>query len=165
MGEQADPELVERIREKVLSYDKVLGLHDLLIHDYGVGKRFASAHLELGADEDMLTCHELIDSIENDILKELNVNIVIHCDPVACDNEEWLEMRELVRKIAEDISEELSIHDFRIVKENDETRLVFDLDVPYERLNECGDFKKEIDGRLMQCGKKCVTVISFDGKA
>ena len=162
---EADPDLTERIRQLVVSHDKVLGIHDLLIHDYGAGKRFASAHVELSASVDPVVCHEIIDDIENDALEQMNVNLVIHYDPVSENDEEWRCVKATVEEIVAGISDRLSIHDLRITRDGEKAKLVFDMDVPYDMLNECGNFNWIVDEELSRRGLEYTTVISFDGKA
>ena len=131
LGEQADRELVEQLQALVLSHDGILGIHDLLIHDYGPGRCFASAHVELSAEEDPLVCHEIIDHLECDALRELNVHLVIHNDPVAVNDAEWGRLKAEVEALAAGIDERLSVHSFRLVRGRGMPRLVFDLAVPY----------------------------------
>lgn len=131
LGESADGELVEKLQTMVLRHKGILGIHDLLIHDYGPGRCFASAHVELSAEEDPLICHEIIDHLECDALRELNVHLVIHYDPVAVNDSEWGRLRELVERVACDLDERLSVHSFRLVRGRGMPRLVFDLAVPY----------------------------------
>ena len=89
LGKRADPAFVKQLTDLVLSHDKIIGVHDVLVHDYGPGQCFASLHAELDASEDPLTCHDLIDDIESDALVRLNTHLVIHYDPVATDDPEW----------------------------------------------------------------------------
>lgn len=131
LGESADGELVEKIQAMVLRHKGILGIHDLLIHDYGPGRCFASAHVELSAEEDPLICHEIIDHLECDALRELNVHLVIHHDPVAVNDSEWGRLRALVEQAAQATDERLSVHSFRLVRGRGMPRLVFDLAVPY----------------------------------
>ncbi len=131
LGESADREVVEKLRSLVLRHEGILGIHDLLIHDYGPGRCFASAHVELSAEEDPLVCHEMIDHLECDALKELGVHLVIHHDPVAVNDPEWIRLRVLAEEIAGKIDERLSVHSFRLVRRRSGNRLVFDLEMPY----------------------------------
>ena len=131
LGEQADEELVEKLQALVLRHKGILGIHDLLVHDYGPGRCFASAHVELRADEDPLVCHEIIDHLECDAMEELNVHLVIHHDPVAVDDAEWGRLRELTEEIVAGIDGDMSVHSFRLVRGRGMPRLVFDLAVPY----------------------------------
>lgn len=165
LGKQADSELIQQISHSILSHEKILGIHDLLVHDYGPGKCFASVHAELNANEESLVCHDVIDSIERDVLEKFNVNMVIHYDPVVLDDSEWNDMQITVRKIIEKISPELSMHDFRLVKDDIQTKIVFDLAVPYSMKVENNELKERIDVSLSELGKHYVTVINFDGKA
>ena len=162
LGQQADAELVEKIHALVLSHEKVLGVHDLLVHDYGPGQCFASLHAELSAAEDALACHEIIDHIENEVRKELHVDLVIHYDPVVTDDAEGNAMREMVKEIISQIDPRLSMHDFRIT---DGRKLVFDLAVPYDMGQQYEALQQKIDESLQEKGKDYTTEIRFDGKA
>ena len=165
LGKQADDDLVDRISTLVLSHDKILGIHDLLVHDYGPGQCFASVHAELSAEEDPLECHDIIDDIECDALAELNVHLVIHYDPVLLNDGEWNEMRRTVAEIVQEIHPALSIHDFRMARGARQTKLVFDLAVPYGYENQRKELKQKIDEALEEQGKQYTTVIRFDAKA
>ena len=165
LGKQADDDLVDRISTLVLSHDKILGIHDLLVHDYGPGQCFASVHAELSAEEDPLECHDVIDDIECDALAELNVHLVIHYDPVLLNDGEWNEMRRTVAEIVQEIHPALSIHDFRMARGAKQTKLVFDLAVPYGYENQRKELKQKIDEALEARGKQYTTVIRFDAKA
>ena len=160
LGESADDELVEKLRSLVLRHDGILGIHDLLIHDYGPGRCFASAHVELSAEEDPLVCHEIIDHLECDALRELNVHLVIHHDPVAVNDAEWVRMRKLVEKIVERIDERLSVHSFRLVRGRGTRRMVFDLTVPYGVEQEA--LRRTITDALTSRGVKYPVTIRFD---
>lgn len=162
LGQQADAELVEKIHALVLSHEKVLGVHDLLVHDYGPGQCFASLHAELSAEEDAIACHEIIDHIENEVRKELHVDLVIHYDPVVTDDAEGNAMRQMLEEIISQIDPRLSMHDFRIT---DGGKLVFDLEVPYEMGQQYEALQQKIDESLQEKGKDYTTEIRFDGKA
>jgi cation diffusion facilitator family transporter len=164
LGQRADPELVERISKHVLSYEKVLGVHDLLVHDYGPGQCFASVHVELSAREDPLVCHDVIDAIECDVLENLNVHLVIHYDPVLDNDCEWEQMRKIVESIIAEIDPGLSLHDFRITRGAENPKLVFDLAVPYAMGQERKLLKEQIDKALADRSIEYTTVIRFDDK-
>lgn len=165
LGERADQKLVERISELVTSCDKVLGIHDLLVHDYGPGQCFASVHVELSAREDSLVCHDIIDAIECDVLEKLNVHLVIHYDPVVENDAEWDEMRREIEQIIHMLNGDLSVHDFRIVPGIAQPKLVFDLAVPYSMDCDRKALKRSIDEALRSRNKAYTTVIRFDDKA
>ena len=164
LGKQASNELIENIGNLVLSHQDVIGIHDLLVHDYGPDKCYASLHAELSCEIDALTCHDIIDRIERDALEKLNVHMVIHPDPVTVNDKEWQEMRSVVEKLVKEIDENLAIHDFRLVKSDYLPRLVFDMDVPYSMHRRNDELQKEIDKGLADMGKNYITVIKFDGK-
>lgn len=162
LGERANTQLTEQISHHILSHEKVLGIHDLLVHDYGPGKCFASVHVELSAQEDPLVCHDIIDTLEVDILEKMNVHLVIHYDPVLTDDAEWSQMRKMIEQIVVNIDEQLSVHDFRLVRGKHQTKLVFDLAVPYCMNTQCKELKKQIDIALKEQNKNYATVIRFD---
>ena len=165
LGQRADRELVEKISQLVLSHEQVLGIHDLLVHDYGPGQCFASLHAELSAQEDPLVCHDIIDDIEEDVLEQLHVHLVIHYDPVVTDDAEWNETRELVASVIREIDSRLSMHDFRMVRGAKQTKLVFDLAVPYAMAGQEKELKQKIEEALAGQGKGYPILIRFDAKA
>lgn len=165
LGKQADPELIDRITQLVLSHEKILGIHDLLVHDYGPGQCFATVHAELSAEEDPLECHDIIDDIERDALEQMNVHLVIHYDPVVLNDEEWNTMREIMDEIIVKVDPKLSMHDFRVVRSSKKTKLMFDLAVPYSMRTQHREIKAQIDALLAERGKDYKTVISFDETA
>ena len=132
LGGAADAKQVERIRKKIMSYPGVLGTHDLIVHDYGPGRQFASVHVEMDAKHDPIESHDLIDNIERDFFTEDKLHLVIHYDPVATDDPRVLVMREFISGIAACIHPEMSIHDLRIVPGPTHVNVVFDCIVPYE---------------------------------
>ena len=165
LGEQADPELVRSISELVLSHDKILGIHDLMVHDYGPGQCFASVHAEMDSRDDPLICHDIIDDIERDALRDLRVHLVIHYDPIVTDDEELNRMRELVGKEIKEISPELAMHDFRMVRGPGHTNLIFDLVIPFSMNDQKAELKRRIDERVQFEDRRYYTVITFDEAA
>lgn len=165
LGQQADEELTEKISNLIQSHEKVLGIHDLLVHDYGSGQCYASVHVELNGEEDPLVCHDMIDDIECEVLAELNVNLVIHYDPVLPNDEEWNKMRQLTQQIVREIEPRLSVHDFRLVRGANHTRLTFDLAVPYDMTERRQEIKEKINAELLKNSDEYTTAIRFDGKA
>lgn len=164
LGKQADAGLVKKISQVILSHDKVLGIHDLLVHDYGPGRCFASVHAEVSAKEDLMACHDLIDDIERDVLREVNVHIVIHYDPVDVDDRQWQSLRRIVERTVFVVDPRLSVHDFRLSGEGEQTKMIFDLDVPYAVQQTRQELKAAIDDSLRQQGVNFDTNIHFDGK-
>ena len=162
LGEQASGELVRNISDLILSHEKILGIHDLMVHDYGPGNCFASVHAEMDSAEDPLTCHDIIDDIERDALRELRVHLVIHYDPIITDDEELNAARALVEQEIRSIDESLSLHDFRMVRGPGHTNLIFDLVIPYSMEDRKAELKARIDERLQRQDRKYYTVITFD---
>lgn len=163
IGMRADRELEQKISDIILSHEKILGIHDLLIHDYGPGQCFASVHAEMSAQENPLACHDIIDDIECDLMEQLNVHMVIHYDPVVTDDPEWDELRQLLQSIIAAIDPVLSMHDFRLVKGAQQTKLAFDLSLPYSMSGRYRELKQRIDGELVEQGILYPTVIRFEG--
>lgn len=162
LGKQADPELVRRISDLILSHEKILGIHDLMVHDYGPGQCFASVHAEMAASEDPLICHDILDDIERDALRELHVHLVIHYDPIVTDDEELNRMRALVEKEIRTIDPALTMHDFRMVRGPGHTNLIFDLVIPFSMAERKTELKRRIDERVQFEDARYYTVITFD---
>lgn len=165
LGAAPDPGLVKLIGDRVLSYDKVLGIHDLIVHDYGPGRRFASVHVEMDCKEDPLVCHNIIDNIERDFTEHFQIQLVIHYDPLVTDDQELTQMRELVSKEVQSIDPRLSIHDFRMVRGPQHTNLIFDLVIPFEMNSKRSELKALIDQKVQFADCKYYTVITFDDQA
>lgn len=164
LGRRADDKLITDIENLILSHDRILGIHDLLVHDYGPGRYYASVHVELSADEDPQVCHDIIDDIEFDALRELDVHLVIHYDPVCVNDAELNEMREIVTEIIREIGPGFSMHDFRLLRGHGQTRLLFDLAVPYALSNKNSqtEIKLKILEALQDRGKIYKLSIHFD---
>jgi len=132
LGTAPDAEYVERVKNKILSYEGVIGMHDLMIHDYGPCRRFASVHVEMAAEEDVLVSHDIIDNIELDFKENEGLHLVIHYDPILTKNSLTNDIRAQVERAVKQIDERLSIHDLRVVPGNTHTNIVFDCLRPYE---------------------------------
>ena len=166
LGEPADPELREAICTFVCSEPKVLGYHDLMVHDYGPGQRFASLHVEMDKDESPLDCHEIIDDLERTCYLEHGVNLVIHYDPVAANDPESERMRNLVNAILSMKDPRLSIHDFRMVPGTGHTNLIFDVALPSDLSSQKQQIQTALENALNDLGEgKFYTVITFDNAA
>ncbi|HQO95727.1 MAG TPA: cation diffusion facilitator family transporter [Sedimentibacter sp.] len=132
LGEMPDKEFIESIENKILSYDGIVNIHDLVVHNYGPNRYFASVHAEVDAKEDIMKSHDLIDNIERDFAREFDISLVIHLDPVITDDEEINGLRSMTDKIVKSIDERLTMHDFRVVKGETHTNLIFDVVVPVD---------------------------------
>ena len=164
LGKRADPALVDGLCALILSHDKELGIHDLLVHDYGPGSVYASVHVELDADDDVIACHELIDEIEDEAFEKKNVRLVIHYDPVVRNDAEQNEAAAVVGEAVSALDPRFSVHDLRIVRRSTRKKLVFDISLPYSSMKEHEKIKSAIDEALASRGLDYFTVIRFDGK-
>lgn len=140
LGETPDPTLVERIHQKVLSHKAVLGMHDLIIHDYGPGHQFASLHIELPAEMDPMVSHDLIDVIENDFMTNENLHISIHYDPIVTSDERIGKIKAFLHEKIHQYNDQLHFHDLRLVPGETHTNVLFDLVIPIK----LKDHKKQI---------------------
>lgn len=132
LGQTPDPELVRHIADVTLSYPGVLGIHDMIVHDYGPGRQFASLHAEMAASADVLESHDIIDRIEKYFLEQEGLHVVIHYDPIVTDDSETGEAREFFAAEAKKLDPRLSIHDLRMVPGTTHTNVIFDLVLPRE---------------------------------
>lgn len=162
LGTAPDPALVRQIESEILTHDKILGIHDLIVHDYGPGRRFASVHVEMDSREDPLACHDIIDAIEREFAQKHSLQLVIHYDPQVTDDGELNRMRQLVAQAAAQLDSRLTIHDFRMVRGCERTSLVFDLVVPYEMAGRREELKRLLDLRVQFEDSRYETVITFD---
>ncbi|MBP3323851.1 MAG: cation transporter [Clostridia bacterium] len=166
LGEAASPELQEDISALLNECEMVLNFHDLMVHDYGPGQRFASVHVEMDKREDPLVCHELIDNLERKALDKLKVHLVIHYDPVTIDDEVLNGYKAEVISFLEKFDSRLHIHDFRMVESDGHTNIIFDVSFPDDLKGK----EKEITTKLQlnmeeKYGKKFYAVITFDPAA
>lgn len=162
LGQAPSQELVQQISDEIRSYDKVLGLHDLMVHDYGPGRRFASVHVEMDSQEDPLLCHDIIDDIEHDFLKKHHIHLVIHYDPVVTDDAELNEMRTVTEQVVQELDPRFTLHDFRMVRGPGHTNLVFDLVIPFELAQQRKEISREINRRIKAVNEKYNVVITID---
>lgn len=144
LGQSPDKELVKRIEELILSEDRIIGIHDLIVHDYGPGRIIASAHAEVPSDCDILQIHDVIDNVEKKISRELNIVICIHMDPIVVNDETVEKYKKMISKIISDYDNSFSFHDFRMVKGPTHTNLVFDLVVPHKYPKKPNEILKDI---------------------
>lgn len=131
LGEAIDREVYDGITAKVEGYEGILGSHDLIVHNYGPTHSMATIHAEVSNESDIEEAHELIDRIEREVLRDMNIFLVIHMDPVEVRDASVVERRRMVEEIVEELEPDASIHDFRVVNGKEQVNLIFDLVVPY----------------------------------
>lgn len=161
IGEAPSKEFTDMVINKILSYKGVLGVHDLVIHSYGEEKIFITAHVEVDSSESINVSHDMIDNIERDF-SHMNLNLVIHMDPVDIHDEVVMNLKKVVSKIIDEIDPELKFHDFRIVKGITHTNVLFDIVVPNKYQLSNDEIKEKIDKKLLAYDDKLRTVITFD---
>ena len=161
LGESASPELQKQIVKLMKQEPAVLGYHDLMVHDYGPGQRFASLHIEMDQREDPLRCHELIDNLERKCLQELGVHLVIHYDPVAVGDEKLNEIKAVLSRVLTQKDPRLSLHDLRMVKGEGHTNLIFDIALPHDLSGEEKAIRQALEAALTGAGQYYL-VITFD---
>ncbi len=162
LGTKPDPNLVGEIKHMILQYDGIIGVHDLIIHDYGPGRTFVTAHAEVPMTNDMMYSHDVIDNAEREIGKELNLNIVIHMDPVQTNCAQTNRVRMAVVEKVKEIDPRFSIHDFRMVSGITHSNLIFDVVVPIEYGKEDSEIQKEVENKLTELDSSYLGVITID---
>lgn len=164
LGQAPDPELVKKIEDIILSHDIILGVHDLIVHDYGPSRIIASAHAEVPSNMDINEIHDVIDNIEADIQKELNIMCVLHMDPLVVDDDKVNALKETTCQIIQAIDEELTFHDFRVVEGETHTNIIFDLVIPHQYKLSSTQLKEIITQKLKVIDPKYCLVINVEHK-
>lgn len=163
LGENADSELREKIVDYIVAQPKVLGYHDLMVHDYGPGQRFASLHVEMDCREDPMDCHELIDDMERECLRSHNVHLVIHYDPVVIDDPVLTALKAKVQCLLQAKDSRLSLHDFRMVPGKRHMNLVFDVALPRDLKDQAEALRGWVEDTLNAEGDMVYhVIITFD---
>ncbi len=162
LGQAPDKEFVEKIEQIVTSHDLILGIHDMMIHDYGPGRVVVSLHAEVPEDGDLLEMHDLIDHIEHDLAQMCHCEAVIHMDPIAVNDPEVDSLKAKISIILEHIDPELKFHDFRIVKGPTHTNLIFDVLVPYHFPIADNELIELIDAKIKDLDPSYFIVVKID---
>ncbi len=150
IGKSPDRELIKEIEADILKNKEVLGVHDIIFHDYGPGSRFLTLHVEVDASKDIVYLHDNIDNIENYILGKYKILTTIHMDPVVLNDPELDNYKQMITNIVKDLNPTYSIHDFRIVKGTTHTNLVFDLLLPIDEKREHAAIRKELNEKVRE---------------
>lgn len=162
LGQAPDPDFVKRITDLVLSYDGIIGIHDLMVHNYGPGRVHISLHAEVPSDGNLMELHELIDLIEHTLRKAMNCSAVIHMDPVCVNDPETNRLRDMVKDVLKEIDPCISMHDFRIVKGTAHTNLIFDVAVPYDYRLSDNALTEIIHYKIKSINSEFFTTIDVD---
>ncbi len=161
LGQKPDEALVANIQDTVLSYEGVVGIHDLIVHDYGPGRIIASLHAEVPASQDILVSHDIIDCIENELMHRFNIVSCIHMDPVDTNDPETVRLKALTQDILVHIDERLTMHDFRVVTGHTHTNILFDVIVPYD-YSARDTLVQRIDSALKEHDERLNAVVKIE---
>lgn len=162
LGQPPEPEFVERIEEIVSAEEEIIGIHDLIVHNYGPGRVMISLHAEVPADGDILALHDMIDNVEHRLKDKLHCAAVIHMDPVCTKDEQTLELKRVVTEIIKEVDPVLSIHDFRVVTGPTHTNLIFDMEVPFDFPISDVDLADQIQKKIWKYNPVYFAVIEID---
>ncbi len=162
LGNPPEEEFVDEIRDFILSYDGVLGIHDMMIHDYGPGRRFASAHVEMAAEADVMESHDAIDNIERELYERFNLMTSIHYDPVVTKDEHLSELKEYLNRVLCELEDGVSMHDLRTVPGPSHTNVIFDCVLPRGSKYTESEFKRAVSERVAEKYKNHYCVITVD---
>ena len=162
IGRAPDEEMLRKIKEKILSYENVLGVHDLSVYSYGPNKYFASAHVEVDAKIDVLISHELVDKIEKDFIESMGIVLTGHLDPIVTDDERVNQLKAKIEEIVTKMDERFSIHDFRMVFGENRTNVLFDVAVPYESCLTKAEIKSNLEKEVAKIDEKYCLVVTIE---
>lgn len=164
LGKPADKETTQQLLNIVMSHQGILGVHDLMIHNYGPNNMIASLHAEVDAKQNVLEAHDTIDNIEKEIFEKMKIMTTIHLDPIETDNIQLNQYKKIVSKVLNEIDPELSFHDFRMVVGQTHTNLIFDVIISDKYRDKNQMLKEKIDEQLKLIDNKLETVITFDSQ-
>ena len=162
LGQPPEREFVQELEGRILAYDGIVGIHDLVVHNYGPGRCFVTVHAEVPANVDILASHDIVDLCERQVGETMGIEMVIHMDPIVTDDEVVNETRQLVRRVVEEIDKGLSMHDFRMVTGETHTNLIFDVVVYPGFSMEDAKLKQLIERKMQQNNPKFFCVINLD---
>lgn len=162
LGQAPEGELVQTITEKMLSYPGIIGMHDLAVHNYGVGRCFASAHCEVDAKNDILVSHDLIDNIERDFSRDLGIHMVIHLDPVIVGDARTDALHRKVQSLVTALYPTVTIHDFRVIWGVTHSNIVFDAAVPFAVKDSDAIITQKVEAEIQKLDPDYRTVVTID---
>ncbi len=164
LGQPPEQSLVDEIEKTVLAHEGIIGMHDLIIHNYGPARFMLSLHAEVPCDGDVLALHDTIDLVEKELSIRLNCDAVIHMDPVETNNAVITEAKQFVSHVIKEVSDELSIHDFRMVSGTTHTNLIFDVVVPYNFTMSNSEIAAVVEEKLKGYNQNYFAVMTFENK-
>ena len=162
LGMKPDPEFIKDIEDEAKKYEMISGIHDIMVHDYGPGRKIVSFHAEVPADGDICKVHDIIDQMEQDLFEKFNCITTIHMDPIVVDNKEINDMRDFTEKIVKELNSEFSIHYFRMTDGGKRVNLIFDLVVPRDKEYDKEEIIKNVQQKIHEKDKKYFAVIKVE---
>ena len=162
LGEAPVDDMVDHIKAIVAEESEVVGIHDLLVHNYGPGKFVASFHAEVDGSHDIFLLHDAIDNLERKLGEELNIQCTIHLDPIVTDDEQVIHLKKIAAQAVKNVCESAGLHDFRVVIGNTHTNLIFDVELPFEVKESTRDIAKRIEEEVQKVRSDCYCVITVD---
>lgn len=162
IGTAPDKEFVKDIYKFVERYKEIVGIHDIMVHDYGPGRKIVSFHAEVPADGNICEVHDVIDGIEQDMFKKFGCITTIHMDPIVVDDEEINNMKKTVERVVKGINENFSIHDFRMTNGGKRVNVIFDLVVPFDEKVDFKELEKEVKTKIHNLDNKYYAVINIE---
>lgn len=162
LGQPPDREMVAQLRALALSYPEIVGIHDIMVHNYGPSRTIASLHAEVPANHDIIYAHEVIDRAEREIAQKLNITVIIHLDPLVTDDKRVNEVREEVNECLREIHPHYSMHDFRMLDGKQQINLLFDVLLPFGLEKEDEEILNEINQKLHEKDPRYYPIITLD---
>ena len=162
LGEMPNEKFIKKLKDKILSYEGILGVHDFLIHSYGPNTYFASAHAEVSSKADIMKTHDIIDNIEKDFKEDFSIVLSIHMDPIDVDNEEVSFHKKKIEVILKNLNNNIDFHDFRLVIGKTHTNILFDVVIPFDCKLTLDEIKKELEEKYKNEDKKYFFILELD---
>ena len=162
LGQKPDPEFVKQIEEFAMKYETIEEIHDIMVHDYGPGRKIVSFHAEVPANSDICRAHDIIDQMEQDIFENFGCITTVHMDPIVVDDEEINQMRSFVEDVVKEINEEFSIHDFRMTDGGERVNLIFDLVITSDKNINVEEIISKVQEEIHKKNKKYYAVIKAE---
>lgn len=162
LGQSPDPQLVHDIRETILAHPQVVGIHDMVIHDYGPGRRMMSVHAEVPVGADIMEVHDAIDHIEREIKRRYHIETSIHMDPIATDDQQVVQMRTWTAELVRGIDPSLTIHDFRMTHGPEHLNLIFDVVAPHSLKMSDEALRQAVCDAVQGANPRCFAVVQVD---
>lgn len=162
LGGSPDKEILKNIKDFVKDYPDVIGIHDVMVHDYGPGRQIVSFHAEVSAKSDFSYVHDIIDNIERDMQKKYGYIVTIHLDPIVVDDQKVNEMYAFVKETVKEVDESFSVHDFRMTYGGNHINLIFDLSIPVDSKISDEDAAKDVEDKIRSLRPECNCVIKAE---